>query len=96
LLERRDQSPGGEVVVDVGPNAHRDTEAVGGGLQRLAVILKFRPARRHPCDPGGFQPARPVVGRMRDAQQAGALEVAGALELRGQPRRAYRQQIGGE
>ena len=38
--ERRDQPPGGEVVVDIGPDAHGDAEPVDGGLQRLAVITE--------------------------------------------------------
>src|SRR5579859_5507190 len=36
--ERRRQPSGGEVVVDIGPDAHGDAEPVGGRLQRLAVI----------------------------------------------------------
>src|SRR5882724_4550205 len=39
--KRRDQPPGGEVVVDIGADAHGDAEAVDGGLQRLAVELKL-------------------------------------------------------
>ena len=54
--KRRYQPPGGKIVVDIGPNAHRDTEPVDGGLQRLAVELEFLAARRQPRDPGGFQP----------------------------------------
>src|ERR1700681_3458143 len=42
----RDQPSGGEVVFDVGPNAHRHAEPVDRGLQRLPVKLKLRPARR--------------------------------------------------
>src|SRR5580765_8568811 len=38
--KRRDQSSGGEVVVDIGADAHRNPEAVDRGLQRLAVELK--------------------------------------------------------
>ena len=30
--ERRHQPPRGEVVVDIGPDAHGDAEPVGGGL----------------------------------------------------------------
>ena len=94
--KRRDQPSGGEIVVDIGADAHRDAEAVDGGLQRLAVKLKLRSARRDACDAGGLQPRRPVLGRMRDAQQARSFQIAGALQLRRQPRRAHRQQIGGE
>src|SRR6266481_9971242 len=54
--KRRDQPSGGEVVVDVRPNAHGDTEPVDRGLQRVAVILKLRPARRHARDAGGLEP----------------------------------------
>src|SRR3954464_6952380 len=38
--KRRDQSPRGEIIVNIGPDAHRNPEAVGRGLQRLAVILQ--------------------------------------------------------
>src|SRR6478672_5079360 len=54
--KRRHQPPGGEVIVDVGPDAHRDTEPVGGGLQCVAVILKLRPARGDARDAGGLEP----------------------------------------
>src|SRR6266480_2722107 len=37
--KRRYQPSGGEIVVDVGPDAHRNAQAVDGGLQRLAVEL---------------------------------------------------------
>src|SRR5437763_9505865 len=54
--KRRDQPPGGEVVVDIGADAHGDAEAVDGGLQRLTIELKFRPARGDAGDGRGFQP----------------------------------------
>src|SRR6476646_10665608 len=54
--KRRDQPSGGEVVVDVGPDAHGDAEPVGRGLQRVTVILKLRPSRRHARDAGGLEP----------------------------------------
>src|SRR5689334_11090499 len=62
----RDQPPGGEVVVDIGADAHGDAEAVDRGLQRLAVELEFRPARGEARHLRGLQPERPVVGRMRN------------------------------
>ena len=96
MIERRDQPAGGEIVVDIGPDAHGDAESVGGGLQRLAVILQFRSARGDARDAGAFQPARPIVRRMRDAEQAGAPEIGRAFELRGELWRAHRQKIGGE
>src|SRR5437764_135186 len=42
--KRRHQSPGGNVVVDIGPDAHGDAEPVDGGLQCLAVISELRSA----------------------------------------------------
>ena len=54
--KRRDQPSGGEIVVDIGPDAHGNAEPVGGGLQRLAVILKLRPARGDAGDAGGLEP----------------------------------------
>src|SRR5947207_14697121 len=54
--KRRDQPSGSEVVVDVRPNTHRHTQPVGRGLQRLAVILKLRPARGHARDAGSLEP----------------------------------------
>src|SRR3954471_19345275 len=59
--KRRDQTSGGDVVVDIGANAHRDPEAVDRGLQRLAVILQLRSARADAVDAGGLEPGRPVV-----------------------------------
>src|SRR5438445_2486839 len=94
--KRRDQPPGGEVVVDIGADAHGNAEAVDGGLQRLAVELKLRPARGDAGDGGVLQPGRPVIRRMRDAQQGRALEVARALEAAGEPGRADRRQVGGK
>src|ERR1700687_797987 len=77
--KRRDQPSGGEIVVDIGPDAHRNPQPVDGGLQRLAVILQLRSARRHPRDAGGLEPQRPVVRRMRDAQQAWSPEIGGGV-----------------
>src|SRR5215468_5674907 len=39
--KRRHQSSCGEVVIDIGADAHGDAESVDGGLQRLSVILKL-------------------------------------------------------
>src|ERR1700712_5552121 len=44
-VARRQQPSGGEVVVDIGADAHRNAKPVDGGLQRLAVELELRPAR---------------------------------------------------
>src|ERR1700675_1717326 len=54
--KRRHQPSGGEVVVDIGANAHGNAEAVDRGLQRLAIKLKLRSARGHAGDAGGAQP----------------------------------------
>ena len=70
--KRRDQPAGGEVVVDIGADAHGDAEPVDGGLQRLAVELELRSARGDAADARGLQPGRPVVRRMRDAQAGSA------------------------
>ena len=96
MIERRHQPAGGEVVVDIGPDAHGDAEPVGGGLQGLAVILQLRSARGDARDAGAFQPKRPIVRRMRDAEQGRAFQIGGALELRGEFWRAHRHQVGGE
>src|SRR5262245_4990179 len=40
--KRCDQAAGGEVVVDIGADAHGDAEAVDRGLQCLAVELEFQ------------------------------------------------------
>src|SRR3981189_408941 len=48
--KRRDQPSSGEIVVDIGPDPHRNPQAIDRGLQRVAVILKLRSARRHPGD----------------------------------------------
>src|SRR6202011_3990773 len=60
--KRRDQPAGGEVVVDIGADAHGDAEAVDRGLQRLAVELELEAARSQACDAGGLQPGRPIIG----------------------------------
>src|SRR5437868_15134827 len=54
--KRRDQPPGGEVVVDIGADAHGNAEPVDRGLQRLAIELEFRPARGESRHLGGLQP----------------------------------------
>src|ERR1700736_3640321 len=46
--KRRHQPSGGEVVVDVGPDAHRNAQSVDRGLQRVAVILNLRSPRCRP------------------------------------------------
>ncbi len=94
--KRRHQPAGGEVVVDIGADTHRDPEPVARCLQRLAVELEFWPARGQPRHAGGLQPGRPVVGRMRDPDQAWALQVGGALQAVGEPRGAHRHQVGRE
>src|SRR5882672_5983135 len=76
----RNQPTGGDVVVDIGPNAHRNTQPVDGGLQRLAVKLKLQPPCRHARNGGGLEPQRPVVGRVSDAEQARSFQVAGAFQ----------------
>src|SRR5262249_50335077 len=89
-----DQPAGGKVIVDIGADAHRDAEPVDGGLQRLAVELKLRPARVDARDACGLQPYRPILGGMRDAQQAWRLQIGWALQGRGSPRRAQRHTLG--
>src|SRR5438874_11754787 len=59
--KRRDQPSGGEIIVDIGPNAHGNTEPINRSLQRLAVILKFGSARDHPRHAGRLQPQRPII-----------------------------------
>src|SRR5215813_2258028 len=41
----RDQPARGQIVIDIGADAHGDAEPVDRGLQRLAIELEFRPAR---------------------------------------------------
>ena len=94
--KRRDQPAGGEIVVDIGANAHGDAEAVDGGLQRLAVERKFLAARGEPRQLRCLQPQRPVVGRVRHADQVRRLEVGRPLQRACQFRRAHRHQIGGK
>src|SRR5258708_19725557 len=59
--KRRDQPSRGEVVVDIGPDAHGDAEPVDGRLQGLAIELKFRSARRNPRNASGLQPGPPIL-----------------------------------
>ena len=40
--EGRNEALGLQVVVDIGADANRDTNTVGGGLDRLAVIFELR------------------------------------------------------
>src|SRR5438105_11044887 len=54
--ERRDQPSRGEIVVDIGPDAHGDAEPIDGCLQRLAVISKLGSARGDTREPGSLQP----------------------------------------
>ena len=59
--ERRHQPPGGEVVVDIGPDAHRDARARRRRPAAPGRKLKLRSARGDARDAGGLQPQRPVV-----------------------------------
>src|SRR6476469_6000883 len=94
--EGSDKPSGGEVVVDIGPDAHGDAEPVAGGLQRLAVVLEFRAACGNARGARRLQPERPILRSVRDAEQAWPFEIARALERSRKFWRAYWQQIGGK
>ena len=75
-LERRDQPSGGEVVVDIGPDAHRDAEAVDRGLQRVAVELELGPRAVTRGMPAAFSQSGQSSRRMRHPQQRRSLQIA--------------------
>src|ERR1700759_3955137 len=88
--ERSNKPSGGEIVVDIGPDAHGDAEPVAGGLQRLAVVLEFRAACGNARGAGRLEPERPVLRSVRDAEQAWPFEIARALERRRKSSRRQR------
>jgi len=94
--ERCDQPPRGEVVIDIGPDAHGDADAIRRRLLRLAVKVEDRAGGAQPRHASPLGPARPVPRRMGDAQQHPRGQFRRATQPCRDRRGADRNQVGGD